>query len=791
MKTFIRNFLHVISRFRVSTLLNFCGLIISFTAFIVIAMYAVSENSFESVHENANQIVRLERVYPSASSWIQARPFSDAVIKSSPHIKAGTIINPFLPDMYFTINEGEAEKGFKEKVVSCYPDITKIFNFEMIEGDKECLNTPGHLLIPESLAHKVFGNTSVVGRQFRIDTQIWTLPKADFFVVGGVYKDFPQNTQLNNSIYIKIADDRTTTDWNSGNYICYVLLDNSNSQNDIIDNFNNTFDFSLIGNNDSSVKIGFTPLKDIYYLNQAEDANIIKTGNKSTNNILLLIAVLIILVAAINYTNLTTALIPIRIKSINTHKIFGSTSSFLRGMILSEAVIISVLSFIIAVFAVFVINLSGYLSFIGTDLSLSSHVVLLTLTGCLSILIGLFAGLYPTWKMTSYSPALVLKGAYGLSSSGLKLRTLLISFQFIVSFALILATLMIREQNNYMKLYDSGFEKDQIAIIPINQKIYFKQKAQYENKLKENPGIADIAYSGGKFGGSDNYRTWGGTYRGKDLWFYSLAVSWNFADVMGIDLLEGTKPTEAHEQGSTLYYIPNKKMLNEFDMELNSSIDIPWLPDTKNSILGFTDNINFTSLRQNVDWTCFVINDWEAKDYSYIKLKAGSNMKDVINHIYKTFQEIDPAYPVDIQFYDQVFNALYYKEVNMSKIIYLFSFLTIVISLIGIFGLVIFETQYRFKEIGVRKIHGATISNILWIFNMQYVKILIACFILATPLAIYGVSFWLKGFAYKSPIYWWIFALAFIIVFILTTLTVTFQCWKAATMNPINIVKSE
>ena len=484
---------------------------------------------------------------------------------------------------------------------------------------------------------------------------------------------------------------------------------------------------------------------------------------------------------------------PLRIKSINTQKVLGSSAGILRASLLFEAVGISLLAFLCSLFIVWGLGHMGWLYFVQADTALSAYPGLVGGLAALSVIIGLIAGIYPSLYMTSFPPAVVLKGSFGLSSSGKKLRTALIGFQFVVSIVLIISAMFVRQQNRFMQKYSLGFDKDQVVVVELNGNIMRNHKDSYVGGLKEYPGIEDVAFCRQKFGSEDSYRTWSGIYKEQSVGFTSLAVSWNFFKVMGIPLIGGRMPTESDEKGNSYSYVFNKQMRDKWSMEPNDIMRIPWLEEESadGSLIGFVDDVKFTSLRQGVSELGFVINEPSLMLYSFIRVKAGSDIVGVVDHIRQTVARLDPTYPCEVEFYDEIFDHLYHQERNLSTMILLFSLLAVIISIVGIFGLVIFETQYRRKEIGIRKVFGATVHEILVMFNKIYFRIVCVCFIIAAPLAYYGVRKWLEGFAYKTPIYWWIFAFALLIVSLITMFTVTFQNWRAANANPVDSIKTE
>ena len=256
---------------------------------------------------------------------------------------------------------------------------------------------------------------------------------------------------------------------------------------------------------------------------------------------------------------------------------------------------------------------------------------------------------------------------------------------------------------------------------------------------------------------------------------------------MGIPVTEGRDFMEADaKRDSVDTYIYNRSARERMQMEAGHELT----GNGNGYIAGFAGDVRAVSFRKEGPEAdmAFVVNDWPMH-VSYIRLKGGTNVEEAVGHIRRTLSDIDPAYPFDIRFYDDVFNHLYQKEQYLKKMISLFGLLAIVISIVGVFGMVVFETQYRRKEIGIRKVHGATVGEILAMFNLFYLRIVAVCFVIAAPLAWYGVQKWLENFSSRTPVYWWTFALAFLVVALVTALTVTYQNWQAANANPVDSVR--
>lgn len=779
----------MLRRFRMASFLNIVGLTIALTAFLVIMMQVEYERTFDRCYPTVLRICRVDmnRGEGDIYASVIPRALANAAFTSSPHIEAYTLVNSFGGKRYVTVGEGSDERGFKELFIPCYPDFVKIFEPEITEGVATCLEDPEKVMIPASMAQRLFGKEPAVGKSIRAKDQV-TYVDVMNFTVGAVYKDFPDNSQMVNGLYVRM-NSSYENDWFSQNFMGYLLLDSPESRQAVEDNFNKNFDFGKYNVN-KETRLQLIPVTDIYYMpGQLEDY--IKTGNVSTIRLLVLVALLILVIAGINFTNFSTSLAPMRIKSINTQKVLGSTTMSLRASLITEAVSICLFASLLAFFLTWVLNRTGILSFVEADTNLLHYMPLLGLVLGISVPLGVVAGLYPAWYMTSFQPALVLKGSFGLSASGRKLRTVLIGFQYIVSIGLIIGSCFIQIQNNYMRSYKLGFDKDQIAMVVLSSEMVKKSGDLLADRLKEYAGIEDVGFASTKVGALDIYSATDFYYNGECFNSEVIDVSWNFLDVMGIPVISGRDFNRSDAPNDSTYAcVFTRRVLDIVpDMQPEHSLDKNWMG--AGTVVGFIDNIKISSLRAENRPLLFRLSPRYSVPYTYIRLKAGANVEEAVAHIHRVMGEIDPAYPFEVEFYDTLFNNLYHKEQYLKKMITLFSLLAIILSIVGVFGLVVFETQYRRKEIGVRKVFGATVREILNMFNKLYLKIVGVCFVLAAPFAYYGVRKWLENFSDKTPIYWWVFALAFATVAAITMLTVTFQNWKAANENPVNSIKSE
>ena len=788
MKTILRNFISVLRRFKMAMLLNVFGLSIAFAAFMVIMMQVNYDYTFDSCQPEADAIYRMDMDFQGKASAVFSRPFARGFTESSPHIKAGMIMASWNSELFYSVERQGERLNFQDPVVNASPGITRVFHFNMLEGDETALDQPETAIIPESMARRLFGDESAIGKRLmNVETG------STVATISGVFKDFPLNSSIRNIIYRQMHPKENYDTWSNQNYFFFFRMDDPANTKDVKENFMKNFDASQQFGKDfdwekDGIDLRITPLPELHFLENVSFDSMPK-ASRQTVRVLFAIAFVILLIAGINFTNFSTALTPMRIKSINTQKVLGSSVSELRLALVSEAVCVSILACLLAFLLVYVLNELQWLSFVEADTLLRNHIGLMGILLVVSVGIGLVAGLYPAWYMTSFSPALVLKGNFGLSAGGRRMRTVLIGIQYIISIGLIIGAIFIQLQNRHMREFNLGFDKDQIAIVELNPEIAMLHKDAYSDKLKEYPGIEDVAFSSLLVGGQDSYMMQPMKYGDQDFYTYMLPVSWNFLRVMGMEVTEGRDFTEADAKNDSITtFIYNRSARERIRMEAGRTIS----GNMKGYIAGFTGDVRVVSFRlggEEADVAFLVNND--PKPVSYIRLRAGTNAEEAVAHIRKALAEIDPAYPADIRFYDSVFDQLYHREQYIKNIISLFGLLAIVLSVVGVFGLVLFETQYRRKEIGIRKVYGASIGEILAMFNLVYLRVVVVCFVIAAPIAWYGVNKWLENFSSRIPIYWWAFALAFLVIALVTAITVTYQNWQAATENPVESIHIE
>ena len=790
MNPILKNFLSVIRRFKMAVALNILGLSVAFAAFMVIMIQLNYDYSFDKCHKDYDKIFRLEFTRNTSTQAVISRPLAERFIESSPHILAGAIKDPYIGNAFFNVENVGVPHIYEEKAEAISPEFTDVFTFDFVEGFDNALKAPDNAIIPLSLARKIFGKESAIGKQFICQSRTFT--------VGAIYRDIPSNSVLNNCIYVPIPENESKDNWNNSSYHTYIRVNNAVNAPQLFDNFKRIFDASAAnaaGQNfnwdEASVSMRLTVLSDIHFVTDVSFDDSPK-ASKQILMILFAIAIVIVAIAGINFTNFSTALTPMRIKNINTQRVLGARRSTLRSAIASEAVIVSFMSYLLAIFFVILFNTTPLARLVDADLSIVAQPLVVLGTAFIALIAGVIAGLYPAFYITSFAPALVLKGSFGLSPKGKKLRNTLIGIQFAVSFALIIGASFMYLQNYFMQNSPLGYDKDEIITVNITQ--IRSHRDAFANQLKAYSGIEDVTFAQSLLSSADSYSSRGGVpYKGERISYQLFPVLPTFLKVMRIEITEGRdfRLEDANMQHGAFVF--NETARKKYNLELNTTINVPF--EGEYEIIGFIPDIKFASFRTAVEPMVFCVfgteirNDW--RNQAYIKLAAGTNMRAAMSHIRATLAEFDPSYTFNVRFFDEVMQRLYEKEIAISSLITLFSLLAIFISIVGVFGLVVFDSECRRKEIGIRKILGASTLGIIIMFNKSYFRILVVCFVIAAPLAWYAVTRWLENFAYKTPMYWWVYLLEFVAVGMITAATVTFQNWRVANDNPVNAIKNE
>lgn len=778
-----RNLISIIRRYPVAVILNFTGLVAAFVAFTLIFLQADYELSFDKCYPTAERVFRADKAGDeSLFRNVLPRGFADDIINSSAHIEAGCTIVPFFGDTYFTVEEDDkVPVGYKRKLFCASERFIDVFGLTMVEGDSHSLEIPGSVIIPKSLAEILFPGESAIGKLLKTDAKFLLKETSGESIVTGVYEDFPANCQLDNDLYVATGDFQKSS-YGGANFVCYLLLDDKDNAQAVADEFNARFDFSRF--TDWLTPIELVPLTSIYFRNEG---NIYKSGSRSQLLLLIAIAILILAIGLINFTNFYISLTPLRIRSIHLQRILGASTAALRTSIIAEAVVWCICAFGIA--SLLSSPISEAMSTSGIlmqSFSLDKHMDVMVLVGFVALATGIIAGVMPSIYATSGQPALILRGNYGLSESGKKFRAVLVGMQFIVSIILLVFVLFVQRQSRFMQEYPCGYDKDNLAVVDIGGNNSELKAEWLRTQLRQLPEVVDVAYSMELIGGSDTYSTSGADFGDGMVQLSMMYCSYNLPQVLGIQVTDGRDFRE-NDYGQILLTQDLKARGAEKKVYADEFGDGA-------NIIGFVNNVNITSMRKtdsSVGFQVFGSGSGYVMPYAYIRIAKGTDRIAALEKITRTLTEMDPVTPFEVRFYDSIGKNLYSGEERLRLEIWLFSLLAILISLVGIWGQVLMDIQYKKTEIAIKRVFGAGIKSIanegLW----TYMRSLVLCFVIAAPIGWLIVQHYLQQFSHRVGFSIWVFVLTFAIVAILCAAVVLSHYFKAANANPAAVLKKE
>lgn len=810
MKIAFRNFLTTLRRYKISSLLNVIGLTLAFTAFYVIMTQVWWELGYNrSLHEaDRIYLVENEDWYEPGkwSSWLN-RPVPERVIASTAGVEVGGCMwSGFGSGTCWTSNEPSF--GYNKFSASCGSvslPFLDVFAFRSVEGDVHDIGKPKSVIVSREAAERMRVG---VGSLIWVDTDE---PQPDGAMeVVAVFEDFPDNSLLGECEVVKNLGETnlyTTSEWSFNYFVKFRpgadpdefarqwTNVNQEMQREAAEKRAAAGDAADDDDESGIYGVRLSPVSDLYF--ESDSQAPCRQGSVVTTYTLLGIAVLVIVLAFINFVNFFFALVPVRIRTVNTFKVFGAPASSLRFNFVFEAFGLVLIALLAAWYVSFALQGTEFASYISASLALSQNLEVVGLVAVVAFVMALAASLYPAWYITSFAPALVVKGSFGGTRSGRRLRTLL-GVQFFISIGLIIATSFIRLQHDYMMHYDMGFDKENLLAVRLSERgavsyDALRQKLLSDPQVKDVTGATSRLVSVGRMG-------WGREFKGRQVAFQSYVVQPDFLRVMGIPITDGRDFLESDFDKELGTMIFNEAARREFEMQVGDRINGFVSPDEQ--IVGFCADFNFKPLQYGVSPFCFYLlpkkiqqeNYWHLPHVVYVRMTPGADIAAVTAHIRRCIAEVDPrTEPGDIvvRVFDEELGLEYDNERKLTAIVGLFALLAVVIALMGVFGLVLFETQHRRREIAVRRVMGASRGEILAMFNRRYVMLVAVCFVLAVPVSIWAVRHWLAGFAYAVPLYWWVFALALAGVLAVTALTVTVRSWRAVNENPAESVKSE
>ena len=810
---YIKNFITLLKRYTTSSLLNILGMALAFAAVYLIMVQVNYDLSYNKGIPNARNIYRLEHPNWSEEGYWDitwARQLPDDLCKDIPEIEKSATITP---TGHYNINSVYSRKlndridNIELNLCEAECEGLEILGIEVIEGSLNNVIDHSSLVLKESAAKRFnlsVGDVLCYGRDANEENTA---------TIVAICKDFPSPSVLDGTDgwggMMVAQENENPNNWNNP---YFIQLADGASPDAVVEKMKEALlrtlnvEHELYADEETVeqyIKMAtprLNPLTGLYFSDDVSSAYH-EVGNRSTTYTFVAIAVLIIVIAMINFVNFFFALIPVRIRAINTYKVFGASTFRLRMNFVLEAV--GLVATALAVAAIFVGLFAGtpMVNQLSTSISFSNNWGIALVVVVVAITAGIVASIYPAFYITRFSPAMVLSG-FQASAPGRRLRYTLVAVQYLISITLIICSLFIHRQREYMLGYDMGFEKENLLVVDklpvetvfesfdLENGLSQVRRDAFAESLTQNPAIVDVAFANGELV-TPSRMQWGRNVNGNGIYFNVYPVSWDFLQLMKIDIVDGRDFCSSDEATVNGVYIFNEDAARKVGIKVHDKI-----PGHRSDadVVGICSDFNYRPMQYNIEPFAFYVfgkYPWRVCEHLYVRTVAGADIPAVKEYIMQTIAEYAPSAPADsydVTLFDAELEHQYQKEEKLSSLLTLFTMLSIFISVIGVFGLVLFETQYRRKEIGIRRVHGSSVVSILGMFNIMYLRIVAICSLVAVPVSYLVIDRWMLQFAYRATMAVWVYLLAIAIVVLITIVTVTARAYKAANDNPVDAI---
>lgn len=806
--------------------LNIFGLALGLAVSIIILLYVQSDLTFDKHHEKWDQIYRVE-------SKFLIPPKNDEYAMTS--VGLASLMQQEYPEIQsFTRVQNAGQVLFRIDDNNFYVDdmyfadssMFKIFTHEFIQGDPEtALLEPRSLVLTESTAKRLFGNQNPLNELVRTDSNTLT--------VTGVIKDLPDNVHLNFNGLISYttltsgqpplnAQQRSGQLWNIGTF-SYILLPKNYDVSSIYNRFPDFFQKymepfqqlvpTLKG---AGFSPGLTPLNEVHFNSKLQFD--LPTGNKAYTQAFIAIGIFVLVLASINYMNLATARATKRSKEVGIKKVMGSTKGQLITQFLSESILITFFSLLVAIGFVYILLYGLDINeILGKNLTLNwlDNPTLLVGSIGITIILGVLSGLYPAFYLSAISVINAMKGSVKTGPGSVFMRKGLVAFQFFVSIGVVIATLLMSDQIEYMRTKDLGFNKDNVIILPTRDTTVSRRLEVIQNELRENPNIIDVTTTTGLSASNANSlgnRLIGGgrqalsvegadSLMGTDT-YTVMYIGENFVNAMDMEIVEGRDFDENIQTDPTSSVLVNETLVEKMGWGSNSNAIGKKVSNVgaqaPSRVIGVVKDFNGSSLHEKVQPTVLLRYEifgsiTQINPSVVVHSKAGA-LQQTLNFLENKYAELDPSHPFEYGLLDSQAENLYRSDQRQSQMTAALSYICILISCLGLLGLSSYTTATRIKEIGVRKVLGATVPQLVYMIFRDIMILVIVGFVIATPVAYLLVEDWLKVFEYTMNLQSMIIgaaAIAGVLALLVAFLTVSFHSLKAAQQNPVKALRYE
>ena len=807
MKIAFKNFLTTLRRYKVASLLNIAGLTLAFTAFYIIAAqvwYAATYN---------RGIAEADRIYLLSPRWGTSeegrdewssnapQPAAYDALAALPEAEAGASLCPYPShDRVWAKRSEYSYDRYDLRLFALTDDAIDLFGFECVEGDLERYHEPNTVIIARSVAE-----LTGLGVGDQLFTAKRPSPGApaptEAHTIVGIFRDFPRNSLLADHRIFYDDHRQMGQQNNNWNYSFFVRLKRGTDPGRYASLFSKYYDEweeqmyrewleqepdseeAAAGPEPSRVRM--IPLTQMYFRGKFFDLHSpYEAGEVRRTAVLAAIALVIVVMAFLNFINFFLALVPVRMQAVNICKVFGADQRTLRWSFVFEAIGLVVLSLALTLYLMIAVQESFIARYVTCSLALRDNLSVIGLILVLLVLLAVLASVWPAFYITRFNASMGVKGGFGRSKTGRRLRLLLTGVPFTVAMILLIVTGVCFLQYRFVTTLDTGFDRSNLLAI---QSQAFLQKGEVAiERFEQLPDVTGVTASFGNIPRMGNQSS--RIFDGHEIWLSSWGVRWNFPEVMGIKVVEGEGFTPAsHERGD---YLACNRLRSEL------GLPIGWKPEmtgTDGAVRGFIENVAFLTVEQEQPYFVLYCSPTPYYWYIYVRFREGADLPALLERLRAILHEIAPDYEEDTTirlFSDELLEEHYAGTKQSTVTVGLFALLAVVIALMGVFGIVLFEMQQRRREVAIRKVYGATTRQLIGMLNRRYALIVLGCFVIAAPAAWWITTRWLQQFANRITVSPWLYAAALVVVLAVTLGLVTLRSWRTATENPAEVVKS-
>jgi putative ABC transport system permease protein len=801
---------------KVFSFINIFGLSVGLTCCMLIALYIFHETGYDRHHTNGDRIYRLGTVFIDNGvedmGTTTAAPVGRMLQQAYPEIETSArVLHLFLDDK--TLLQSKAENGavnsiYETKGLLADSNIFKVLNYPFKEGNPAtALQEPNTVVLHSSIAEKLFGKEQALNKIIRISS---STNGDTSFRVTGVFADAPGPTHLEARFFLSFKGgnmngfaNNNPSVVNNNMFNTYMLL----KQGTDITKFEAKFPAFIQQHlGDRLKQMGkqrryyLTSVSDIYL--SGVSSSVSKGGSKTSLFILGSIAVLTLLIACINFMNLSTANSAKRAAEVGVRKVLGAQKQSLLRQFLGESMIMAGIGLFFALgFTLLLLPLFETVSGKTFILSLQQKLLLGGLFVVLSIITGLIAGSYPAFYLSAFKPIQVLKGKLSNSLSAVSLRKGLVVFQFIISIVLIISSVVIANQMTFLQEKDLGFQKDQQIVIPLRSSNAKNNFQSFKNEIASSTSINSIGTSMA-YPGIFNPQDWLMYPQGQNMnnskQVFINMVDNSFLQTLGVKLLAGRLFSAQFSADTLTSFVINEQAVKEFGFKNAQDAVGKWLgfdsdgEQYRFNIIGVVKNFHFKALQETIEPFAFRFYNDPSAGFNYmIAQTKATGLRAALTTLETTWNKMNPNEPFEYSFLDQDFQKNYEAEQRQATLINYFTLVAIIISCLGLFGLATFTAEQRTKEVGIRKVLGASVYGVVALLSKDFLKLVIVALFIASPLAWYVMNKWLQNFAYQTSITWQVFALTTLLSIAIAFITISFQAIKAAVANPVKSLRTE